>query len=126
MIGFFLRKEKPSSFFPPKHKAHNLLQGGLAQLDGDVSEEAVPLRAEISDDVGVRVRLPQQLHLSLGHLEALGQDPLDRDAASIEFPPEVDKNSLSPEVLLSLSQEERHPTACQVMSKSCTLASDAL
>lgn len=72
-----------------KHTANNLLQGGLAQLDGDVSEEAVPLRAEISDDVGVRVRLSQQLHLPLGHLETLGQDALDGDGAPVEFPPEV-------------------------------------
>lgn len=91
-IGFFYEKTSTTKLNAgDKHAANDLLQGGGAQLDGDVSEEAVPLRAEISDDVGVRVRLSEQLHLPLGHLETLGQDPLDGDAAPVEFPPEVEK-----------------------------------
>lgn len=101
---FFGKLKKTRSFLS------NLLQGGLTQLDGDVREEAVPLRAEISDDVGVRVRLPKQLHLPLGHLETLGQDPLDGDAASVKFPPEVDGNRRK-QFLWFHCQEQRHTEA---------------
>lgn len=87
------KKRKTKQDAGDKHAADNLLQGGGAQLDGDVSEEAVPLRAEISDDVGVRVRLSEQLHLPLGHLETLRQDPLDGDAAPVELPPDVEKET---------------------------------
>lgn len=108
-IGFFPSKDSKEFFF--KHTPNNLLQGDLTQLDGDVSEEAVPLRTEISDDVGVRVRLSQQLHFPLGHLETLGQDPLDGDGAPVEFPPEFEERVFI-EALLSLSQEQRHSKAC--------------
>lgn len=69
----------------------NLLQRRSAQLDGDVGEQAVPLRAEVSDDVRVCVRLPEKLHLPLCYLETLGQDSLDGDTAPIKFTSKVKK-----------------------------------
>lgn len=111
-IGLFYKKTSlTKQNAGDKHAANDLLQGGGAQLDGDVGEEAVPLRAEISDDVGVRVRLSEQLHLPLGHLKALGQDPLDGDAAPVEFPPEVEKAQSFQRGRFH-SQEERHTNAC--------------
>lgn len=65
----------------------DLLQGGSAQLDGDVSEEAVSLCAEISDDVRVSVRLSEELHLTLCYLETLRQYSLHRYVASIKMTP---------------------------------------
>lgn len=70
----------------------DLLQCRGAQLDGDVGEQAVPLRAEVPDDVRVRVRLPEKLHLPLCYLETLGQDSLDSDMAPIKFTSKVIKN----------------------------------
>lgn len=54
----------------------HLLQGGSAELDGDVLELPVPLRAEIADHVRVLVGLAQQLHLPVCKAEALGENPL--------------------------------------------------
>lgn len=70
----------------------DLLQRRRAQLDGDVGEEAVPLRAEVSDDIRVRVGLPEKLHLPLRYLKTLGQNSLDGYATPIEFAPEVQEN----------------------------------
>lgn len=71
------------------HKHTDLLQGCSAQLDGDVCEEAVSLCAEVSDDIRVRVRLSEELHLSLCHLKTLRQDSLHRHMPSVEFTPNV-------------------------------------
>lgn len=49
----------------------HLLQGGCAQLDGNVLELPVPLRTEVTDHVGMFVRLPQQLYLAVGKAETL-------------------------------------------------------
>lgn len=65
----------------------HLLKRGGAQLDGDVLELPVPLRAEVADDVGVLVRLPQQLNFSVREAEALGEDPLHRHATVVKTPP---------------------------------------
>lgn len=70
----------------------DLLQGGGAQLDGDVGEEAVSLRAVVPDDVGVSVGLSEELHLTLGYLETLRQYSLHRYAPPIEITPEVPKD----------------------------------
>lgn len=71
------------------HCSANLLQSCGAQLDGDVGEEVVSLCAEVSDDVGVRVGLSQELHLSLCHLETLWQNSLHGNEAVVKFTPKI-------------------------------------
>lgn len=70
-----------------KGKHTDLLQGGGAQLDGDVREEVVPFRAEIPDDVGMRVGLSQELHFTLRHLQTPGEDSLHRNTPSVKVAP---------------------------------------
>lgn len=53
-----------------------LLQSGATQLDSDVLELAVTLRAKVADDVGVLVRLAQQLHLPVRKAEAFWENSL--------------------------------------------------
>lgn len=65
----------------------DLLQGRSTKLDGDVSEEAVSLRAEISDDVWVCVRRSEELHLPFCHFKTLWQYTLHCNLASIKFSP---------------------------------------
>lgn len=65
----------------------HLLQSGRAQLDGDVLELPVPLRAEVTDHVRVLVRLSQQLDLAVGETETLGEDPLDGHVAVVKHAP---------------------------------------
>ena len=65
----------------------HLLKGGGAQLDGDVGELAVALGAEVADDVGVLVGFAQELHLPLGEVEALGQDPLHSHPPAVKTAP---------------------------------------
>lgn len=79
----------------------DLLQGCSAQLDGDVSEEAVSLCAEISDDVRVRVRLSEELHLTFCYLKTLGQYSLHRHVAPIKLTPEVTKTE-RPNILCTI------------------------
>lgn len=67
-------------------RAH-LLQRGRAELDGDVVELLVPLGAEVAHDVGVLVRLTEQLHLPVHQMETLGQEALHGHAAAIEVSP---------------------------------------
>lgn len=67
-------------------QAH-LLQRGRAELDGDVVELLVPLGAEVAHDVGVLVRLAEQLHLPVHQVETLGQEALHGHAAAIEVSP---------------------------------------
>lgn len=65
----------------------HLLQGGSAQLDSDVLELPVPLRAEVADHVRVLIGLAQQLHLPVCEAEALGKNPLHRDITVIKGAP---------------------------------------
>lgn len=67
-------------------RAH-LLQRGRAELDGDVVELLVPLGAEVAHDVGVLVRLAEQLHLPVHQVETLRQEALHGHAAAIEVSP---------------------------------------
>lgn len=69
----------------------DLLQGCSTQLDGDVSEEAVSLCAEISDDVRVCVRRSEKLHLALCYFKTLRKNSLHRHVTSIKFTPTVTK-----------------------------------
>lgn len=64
-----------------------LLQCGGTQLDGDVLELPVAFGAKVADDVGVLVRLPQELHLSVGEAEALWKDSFHRHRAVIKLTP---------------------------------------
>lgn len=68
-------KWKPCRRRCPQAHGH-LLQGGSAELDGDVLELPVPLCAEVADHVRVLVGLAQQLHLPVCKAEALGENPL--------------------------------------------------
>lgn len=68
-----------------------LLQGGSTQLDGDVSEEAVSLCAEIPDDVWVRVGRSEELHFTFCDLDALWQDSLHGHVAAVKVAPEFIK-----------------------------------
>lgn len=69
-------------------RAH-LLQRGRAELDGDVVELLVLLRAKIAHDVGVLVRLPQQLDLPVHQVEALRQQALHSHIAAVKPAPGV-------------------------------------
>lgn len=64
----------PRPYLPglPSH----LLQGGLAELQGNVVELGATLCAEVAEHIGVPVRLLQQLHLSPNQAEALSEEPL--------------------------------------------------
>lgn len=72
-----------------------LLQGGSTQLDGDVSEEAVSLCAEIPDDVWVRVGRSEELHFTLRYLDTLWQDSLHGYVAAVKVAPEFIKRGTS-------------------------------
>lgn len=80
---------------------HHLLKRGGAQLDGDVLELPVPLGAEVADDVGVLVRLAQQLNFSVCEAEALGEDPLHRHATVVKTPPCGDGKSSQRQVAVT-------------------------
>jgi len=64
-----------------------LLQRRGTQLDGDVLELPVALGAEVADDVGVLVRLAQQLHLPVSEAEALRENPLHRHLPVVKLTP---------------------------------------
>ena len=64
-----------------------VLQSGSAILQGDVTELGVLLHAKVSDDIRVFIRLPQQIHFSVGDAEAGGQHPLDSHVPRVEFTP---------------------------------------
>lgn len=70
----------------PQDQAH-LLQRGRAELDGDVVELLVLLRAEVADDVGVLVRLPEQLDLAVHEMETLGQETLHSHVPAVKLSP---------------------------------------
>lgn len=73
LFSFRLCKQK----IIPKQAVDDLLKGGSTQLDGDVLELTVSLGAEVSDDVRVLVRFPQQLNLSICKAEAFWENPLN-------------------------------------------------
>lgn len=64
---------------------HHLLQGGLAELQGNVVELGATLSAEVAKHIGVPVRLLQQLHLSLNQAEALSEEPLHSHCPSFKL-----------------------------------------
>lgn len=63
----------------------HLLQGGLAELQGNVVKLGTTLSAEVAEHIGVPVRLLQQLHLSLNQAEALSEEPLHSYCPSLEL-----------------------------------------
>lgn len=60
----------------PLAPAH-LLQGGSAELQGNVVELGSPLGTEVAEHVGVPVGLLQQLDLPPNQAEAFTEEPLD-------------------------------------------------
>lgn len=74
-----------SSHAPPD-QAH-LLQRGGAELDGDVVELLVLLGAEVTDNVRVLVRLPEQLDLAVHEMETLGQEALHSHIPAVKLSP---------------------------------------
>lgn len=62
----------------------HLLQGGRAQLKGDVVELPVSLGAEIAHHVGMRIRLAQQPHLTVHQTDAVQKQTLHGHVAPIK------------------------------------------
>lgn len=87
----------------------HLLQRGRAQLNGDVLELPVPLRAEVPDHVRVLVRFSQQLNLAVGETEALGEDPLDGHVTVVEHAPAGQGAWLGWEVPVGGGNDKRPP-----------------
>lgn len=63
----------------------HLLQGGLAELQGNIVELGTTLSAEVAEHIGVPVRLLQQLHLSPNQAEALSEKPLHSYCTSLKL-----------------------------------------
>ena len=63
----------------------HLLQGGLAELQGNVMELGTTLRAEVAEHIGVPVRLLKQLHLPPNQAEALSEEPLHSHGPSLKL-----------------------------------------
>lgn len=89
----------------PQDQAH-LLQCGRAELDGNVVELLVPLSAEVADNMGMLVRLPQQPHLTVDKMEALGQEALHGHVPAIELSPAQGSMTVS---MHSPAQPEQSP-----------------
>lgn len=69
----------------------HLLQSSATQLDSDVLELAVTLRAKVADDVGVFVRLTQQLHLPVRKAKAFWENSLHSHLPIIKMTPGKEK-----------------------------------
>lgn len=85
--------------------ASHLLQRGSAELNGDVLELPVLLRAEVADHVGMLIWLSQQLYFTVCKAEALGKNSFHCNITVIECPP-ADRRE-SPISLLH-SRQNRH------------------
>lgn len=90
----------------PQDQAH-LLQRGRAELDGDVVELLVLLGAEVADDVGVFIRLSEQLDLTVHEMETLRQEALHSHVPAIKLSPAQSRRWRSCTALPSQSRAQR-------------------
>lgn len=68
-----------------------LLKRGSTQLYGDVLELAVPLGAEVTDNIWMLIRLSEQLNLSVRKAEALWEDSFHCHWTVVKLPPVGEK-----------------------------------
>lgn len=78
---------QPKASLPPSLPGlpPHLLQGGLAELQGNVMELRASLGAEVAEHIGVPVGLLQQLHLPPNQAEALSEKPLHSHGPSLKL-----------------------------------------
>lgn len=69
-----------------------ILKRRRAQLDGDVTELPVALRAEIPHDILVRVGLAQQADFAVGQREAVGKQALHSHIALLKRSPKHERS----------------------------------